>query len=496
MAENEPLWPDLFELTKRLISHALPRLQEHLDAGRYVPRHHDWRKVEHFNSGFPHIVSDFDADVPDYDRLFAAKPTQFAPIGVGDWPAFKDLVSYVRANEKLRPAFSQLATYVEGRNVPERDTIIELFFITALTSFAFGTLDRAIHLHGLDFSDEQLAAIYRERERGLLREGLPVLVVVPIVITHFEITEPHVIGPRQFVAPISDDLQRARMPKSHTGVGVEHAVIGAATHAYVQTDWVVPNPDWTHGYPDFESWYPVATIEHFFSALRVVTGLDTGYAQALMKPLGWATSWTAHLPAITRSEIVRRFPPSFEKWGWLRERPTITAAQLAEVGEVFAALEQHGGALDLAATRLSAAMLRESERDSILDVVIGLEALLGDGEPTELTHKLSLRVAAVLAQLSSRPTDPAEAFAATKHMYRYRSAVAHGDTRKARKRETFGTSRGVSPTMDLASAYLRQIILALRDRPTLWSGEAIDRELVLPALRRRAMPGFSGPIGI
>jgi hypothetical protein len=44
-------------------------------------------------------------------------------------------------------------------------------------------------------------------------------------------------------------------------------------------------------------------------------------------------------------------------------------------------------------------MLREQEADSVLDLLIGLEALLGDQTTTEVTHKLAIRAAAVLTQL-------------------------------------------------------------------------------------------------
>jgi len=78
----------------------------------------------------------------------------------------------------------------------------------------------------------------------------------------------------------------------------------------------------------------------------------------------------------------------------------------------------------LAARRLLNSRRREDEVDEIVDVCVALEALAGDSTPTEMTHKTSMRVAAILAHDGCAKS--AEIFHAMKKVYGYRSAVVHG----------------------------------------------------------------------
>ena len=87
--------------------------------------------------------------------------------------------------------------------------------------------------------------------------------------------------------------------------------------------------------------------------------------------------------------------------------------------------EKENKKITLACSRLENSFYRNKEGDRIIDIVIGLESILSDGEKGELTHKLSLR-AAFLLQHSPLGEIKLEIFKNMKAIYDYRSAIVHG----------------------------------------------------------------------
>lgn len=79
----------------------------------------------------------------------------------------------------------------------------------------------------------------------------------------------------------------------------------------------------------------------------------------------------------------------------------------------------------LAVERLSTSSSRSTDEDRIIDLCIGLEALLGAGSGAgEVVHRIALRGAAVLSRLGFGTS--AMIYGALKQTYGYRSQVVHG----------------------------------------------------------------------
>jgi hypothetical protein len=135
-------------------------------------------------------------------------------------------------------------------------------------------------------------------------------------------------------------------------------------------------------------------------------------------------------------------------------------------------------------------MLREEDDDRILDLLIGLEAVLGDGDKSEMTHKLALRTAAVLADAGA--SDPTRIAADVKQLYAYRSAIAHGRDRSARKHRYLGEAGNQVAASTLGTLYLRKVVLRLAERPDLHNAKAIDAELILKRLATIEGPPEAG----
>jgi hypothetical protein len=465
--------PDLFSLTERTLREAVPII-------RRVTEERGWTSTfrrfpefsDPFRSGFPHIVVSRSSEVPKHTDVIGVRRGRFSPLGYDDIPTFTDLFEYASANERLSAYLGPRAGSEQHGLDSARITVASIFF---------GLLEHLLHLHGFDFTTAQLRERYVEVEYGLLEERLPVEIVVPVALTPFDFDGRLDIGENLAIERMADEWQLARMPESEgAGAAANSAVISAATHALVLRGWTMPNEShFVHGAGRL-ALYPQERVDAAFSALRIATGLRTGYAQLSIRPVGWALRWKAHLPPTGGAALVRRYPPAFDDWGWLQDPPPpISVAQAREVGELEALLTAAPSNLQLGARRYLGAGLREVEEDAVVDLCIGLDATLGDGSPPETTHKLALRAAAVLA---AEGDDPAAVFRDIGAIYRHRAAIVHGAAPE--KEGVIRREDGAELiAAEVASDYLRRIIRALLRNPDWRAPSFIDSRLLLRPLR-------------
>jgi len=433
--------PDIYALVKQAVADGLQVVQRIEKEGKYIGRYYQFPKLDLFKSGFPHFLRHSFGEGPfEYDALFSYGRSRAGAIGasdsrvdcgkIGSWVEFGKLAE---GDEFLKAYFSL------GSMCKYPESILEEAHTRYYT---FGTIsrfvDRFVHLaKTTQFEESIFGNIYREWEASVFLDELPFSIYVPIICTKFDF-DIGTLDERSTVARMCDDFHLARNVERDFNYGVHRVVIGAATHALVLDGWVVPNRTIEQSgeilteLGAFSSVIPL--IENFFAALRAVCGVETGYAQFVIKPSGWSRSWQAHLPSV---QIVstRNYPDHFESHGWLRDPPAINLETLTQVSLVYRALkEAKNNRLAIAAKRLNAAYLRKDEADSILDVTIALEALLGDEAKTEMTHKLALRLAALSVIEPFKEEKPPEVFGFVKKIYAYRSAIVHGSKKSETKR--------------------------------------------------------------
>jgi len=467
--------PDLFSLTERTFREAVPIIRRVTEERGWTSTFHQFPEFsDPFRSGFPHIIVSQSSEVPKYTDVIGVRRGRFSPLGYDDIPTFADLFAYVSDNERL-PAYRGLKAGLEL----ERG--LDCARIT-LASIFFGLLEHLLHLHGFDFTTAQLLERYVEVEYGLLEERLPIEIVVPVALTPFDFDGSLDIGENLAIERMADEWQLARMPESKVGAGAaaNSAVISAATHALVLRGWAMPNECSLFDRTDRLASYPQERVDATFAALRIATGVRTGYAQLSIRPVGWALRWKAHLPPTGGGTLVRRYPPAFDDWVWLQDPPPpISLEQAREVGKLEALLTAAPSKLQLGARRYLSAGLREVEEDAVVDLCIGLEAALGDESTTETTHKLALRAAAVLA---AEGDDPATVFRDIRAIYGYRSAIVQG-TAPEKTRVIRREDGAEVIASELASDYLRRIIRALLRNPDWRAPSFIDSRLLLRPLK-------------
>jgi len=133
----------------------------------------------------------------------------------------------------------------------------------------------------------------------------------------------------------------------------------------------------------------------------------------------------------------------------------------------------------LACKRLNTAYLRRIEDDAILDIAIGLEALLANDSKGEITYRLAIRLASLTKVENFETYNAKEVFDICKKIYEYRSAVIHGshDVQKKRVIKTQGQIEPVE-AIKLGLALLRYTIRVLSKNKDLLDSKNMDYHLL------------------
>lgn len=223
----------------------------------------------------------------------------------------------------------------------------------------------------------------------------------------------------------------------------------------------------------------VDAIDSFFGALRVATGISTGYAQFLWVPKHWALNYFCDLTPVYGTAL-RQYPSHYDEFGWNRPGDTVKTEHLAEVKRIYqAVVASKSEAVRLALRRLNGCLTRADAADAILDGTIGLELLLGDDQNQSLSYKLRLRAGA-LALLHADPTLPASKVAATvKRLYGARSSIVHGLRPKRSKQALEPADTSHAEDRIIASDLLRFILNVLLTHPEYQDPARIDEALLL-----------------
>lgn len=480
---DRPRDSQLFALTVAAAREAIEVVRAVLNGEGYVLGYSDYPHLSWFDSGFPHLSTRRYPEIKEYSNAFRYQPgakdserVRFDELG-----SFQALQNYCLSTERIRTRFAHGRSSEQARE--------KLMKISA-ELLARHVMERFLHLHGdAEPSDELLLPIYLPLEAPVIADTLEFDILVPIVLTHFPEVETEEIADNLSLRRLSEDEHLARWPTgTRTTESVNELVLSAATHAFVFTGHKVVGDDWAHRWTNAIDDLPWGRIDLAFHALRVVTGVGTGYAQIVYQPKGWVDDYVGKLPPLIHGPLVRRYPEGFENWGWIKKRPSIGRDKLPQVTQALMVLSDDPR-LQLAARRFSESFLRSNEDDAVVDLCTCLEVLLTDESKTEVVHKLRLRAAAVVA--THWPgVDPKVVFDAVGVVYALRSHLLHGSTStkpaKAKAKTeglrtiTWGSSE--ERTLDIARWIAQSVLLWTVARGQLVPATEIDRSLILDAL--------------
>ncbi|MBL8783608.1 MAG: hypothetical protein JNJ59_01810 [Deltaproteobacteria bacterium] len=402
-------------------------------------------------------------------------------------PEFVALRNFVLANSELRRRL--LPSFLRDPESPSAKSDSDEKYASLAdllaTNLASDVLDRYVHVTGQwTFDVDEVLRVAAPNLAVIFEPELKLDVCVPILFVRFDF-DSELLGERAAIERIEEDYQLARAGKYKYGPGVHESVLGGATHWLVLKDFAVQNPGRSDLYDIFSDAraYPIPAIDAFFAALRLGTGADTGYAQLLVRPHNWCLSHKAMLPPLEGTSL-RAYPYWFEDFRWLAEDlPSVGEEQAAVVRRIYSRLSENSErSMNAAVRRMNRCYLRDDEDDAAVDATIGLEALLADDEKTELTHKLALRVAALLQLLPDNQLSPSQVFRDIRAIYKHRSEIVHGEKRVEKTRMISLPDRSTQPASALALKYLRSVVEVLLEHPQYLKPAAID-ELILAKLR-------------
>jgi hypothetical protein len=460
---------DLDRLVRDAVSQAHEQVRRLRDEGRIISRHYDYPSLDSFDSGQPRITH---GQGPiDYANIFKLATTDQWSVSFDAVPALDELAQLAIQDDDLRGRL--LAPGIEEMNEWR-----ERFVTISASRIPLELLDRLLNTVGDSYTDADLWAAWLPLRNGLLQEKLAVELVVPVCLATFSTTDTIPATKWARVELLPEGEQRARMPKTIWNAAALDTVAAAATHAITISGYEIEGSrrmmlDWSR--PDF---YPLDRIELAFEALRIATSATIGYAQIYIRPVGWAWDYKADLPPVIQGSFARRYPPTFDDYGWLRGPEIVTETEITGMSTTLLELEKAGDALRLASRRFSNAALRADEDDAVLDLCIALEAALGDRQRNEMTYKLSLRSAAVLGLDASEGYDAATILQRVKRLYDWRSAVVHGDDVSRARRKFVGEGDGATG-LEVATSLVRAVLRKLVSHPELRSAEGIDTTVLL-----------------
>jgi len=220
----------------------------------------------------------------------------------------------------------------------------------------------------------------------------------------------------------------------------------------------------------------IEIVEKFFSALRIKTGIYSGYCQIVAKAVDWEDRSYGNLYQVDVVSI-RKYPDHFDNYGWLEEAPLITQREIYDALACFKAVQENRhNRIELALSRLNRAFLRSREEDTILDITIALETLLTHDSQSEITFRLASRVAALCLIKPFKDFSQYEVFDFCKKIYSYRSAVVHGDSKRMNKARIIKhkTEKEIQ-TISLSIELLRHILSLLIERVEFNNPDEIDK---------------------
>lgn len=473
--ELDKIKTELYDYVIAAVKEGLGFISQLIQDKELIGTYYNWPTVSFHDNGLPSFSEEFFTNGPiQYSKAFGGL---LSKIKADELDSFLNLWKFVKEQVSIKKRLLLPNMLLE----PDSDHAAD-FLKFNVFKIPEDLIDRYIHINGnTSFEKKVFDSIYDEYIAGIFEERLPVDICVPILFLKFKFDD-LMIGPAIKIEKMDNPFHLARAPIKAYGPGVHKSVLSCATHMLVMENWSVSNSNIGQLTEILSntSAYPIEKINDFFASLRIINNSETGYAQLLIRPRNWATSYEAYLPPLYGTSI-RSYPNRFENYYWYKKDiPELSLDTCQEVGSLLSKLtEANENSIRVAIRRLNQCFLREDEEDSIIDATIGLEALLSDDNRQEMTHKLAMRVGALSNIPEGQLKKPYDAYKEIKKVYTYRSALVHGSTKTDKIKEIRLDEIRSIPTSDLAVEYLRKVLKILISNPIYRNPREIDRKLLL-----------------
>lgn len=474
-ARTKPKDPILFGLVAKAVRAGIEAVHKRQRSGQFIARHYKFPKLDRFHNGMPHLCIATGDEAP-FDYRHALNSSD-SPVNCDTMPDFIELVNYAKESQhsflKARNDREMLVKHIADPE--EKSRIADFLFRYDVNQLPLSVIERWLHSNnGNDTPDnEDILAWYLLLESSILDDESELVsdVIIPIIMVSFDFDELSFTldGIDASLSRMTQGIQLARAPDDWTS-STHRVVVGCATHA-LELKNVSSLADLTTRMDG--SILPI--VESFFSSMRICLAAETGYAQLLLQPKGWARSFKASLPFIETVRTMKQYPAWFENFAWLsNEIRSFSEEEALSVVQTCNSLRSAKGdvsrRLNIAGRRISYCHLRDKLEDAVLDIGIALESLLSDSSRSAISDKLAQRVAA-LSRFYPSGDNAWLIYRKIKNFYHLRSEIVHG------------SSKEDSEALELfryALYHTRNVIRVLTEKPRyLQEPGRIELELLL-----------------
>lgn len=239
------------------------------------------------------------------------------------------------------------------------------------------------------------------------------------------------------------------------------------------------------GFGDTQFSYPgeAATeeIEIFFEVLSIECPGPVNWVEVAIRSIDWMASLRT-MAGDAIGTLQRDYQATLDRMGRVESRSyELDSESLNHVVSYMGKIRETHKGVRVAATRLFLASTRLTDPDRVIDLCIGLEALLGSGF-SETVHRLSLRAAALISQVWGGSSSAI--YAATRDLYSYRSRVVHGEPGPHKKDLLTIEGTPIHATRFATAALVSTLRFALT-HPN-FNPDRLDEELVFSAFDFKA----------
>lgn len=470
-ASPEPLRPDLWEIVRPALTSALTAGVEHLRDRQYflrrsVPAYQEsdegWSTTVRDRPGAAH------SGPPDWSRLFSLDEHDSNHIPVEEVPELHAAISKATELSHADPSFREGISELSMRFKDDHEQF-DAYIAVEFLGLIGDILNRATATDSTGVPD--LFRIYLEAEHARFSPTLRGDAVIPLLLISFKSTEPVAIANNAWLEPLDTETQRSRaMDWMRSDVSAYAAA--AATHAFVLRDIEFANPRFQSDQflRDRTSQFDLSLLELFLHCITIHEELSTGYAQVLVRPNGWAKSWTHDLPPLFTEWSGRMYPESLDRVRLFRPKVPISHTNTQAIIQMTRNLTKAPKNVKLAAKRSWRVTYRDEFEDQIIDCTIGIEALVGR-DRDELVHRMSQRAAVALVD----QYPPQNIYSLMKQVYGQRSTIVHGGSPKNTVVRLGGHE---FPAHSIAAMLLRLLLRSYLLAEDPWSPDVLDARLL------------------
>lgn len=466
----------LAELAEPCVRSALHALQASIAEGLKPEKYRYFVKIERDAEGRRKKSS---ADAPlRFSSLLKAEERSWDPgVLYSSLDGFDALKTYLRSH----PRYWDYMSGGENMRRSGEAEWPETWFDVQVGSFVSNLVERHIHVNGWDFDHHAFLTHYALLERelvGTVPDGsaLTVDALIPLYGVTFD-TE--ALEGIVRIEALGDDQLASCWPGNRIDADDEKLLL-SATHVCVLPN-VPITKDPVAGWLNPTEW-SFEPIDRLLEVLAASSDHPFGVKHVLYRHNDWSDAWVAGSRAggawtwthDRRTKDLRRSGPPDE--------PSLLEQAVVQrrVSQLVAGRHEPR----LAARRLLGSLCRDDDIDAVIDVCIGIEALVGDSSPSEITHKIALRTAAILAQNGYPHTKTW--FTTVKSLYSRRSSIVHGKT-KADDLNTIKALGGQYTAHSIGTFVLNRLLSTLLDKPELGIRASND-ELILTLISQPESP--------